>query len=189
MSALKDVFPEKTYFRFVTTDVSQFSISPYFATTESFNVPPAIQSETTLLKVPGLPVLEDDPSPFGTESTSQPLLASLSALPLPDVQVTAVHPLAMAVVQAVQVPPVTVAQAKALSHPSATLPLLSNLPDVQVTAVHPLATAEVQAVHVPSATVAQQLKSSLFEVVANWFDGHVEHAFASTNGFNSGFDM
>jgi len=104
-------------------------------------------------------------------------------------QVTAVHPLAVAVVQAVQVPPVIVAQANALSHPSATLPLLSNLPDVQVTAVHPLATAEVQAVHVPSATVAQQLKSSLFEVVANWLEGHVEHAFASTNGFNSGFDM
>jgi len=129
------------------------------------------------------------PSLTAAHETSQPLLASLSALPLPDVQVTAVHPLAMAVVQAVQVPPVTVAQAKALSHPSATLPLLSNLPDVQVTAVHPLATAEVQAVHVPSATVAQQLKSSLFDVVANWFDGHVEHAFASTKGFNSGFDM
>ena len=113
----------------------------------------------------------------------------MSPLLLPPLQVTAVHPLAVAVVQAVQVPPVIVAQANALSHPSATLPLLSNLPDVQVTAVHPLATAEVQAVHVPSATVAQQLKSSLFEVVANWLEGHVEHAFASTNGCNSGFDM
>jgi hypothetical protein len=44
-------------------------------------------------------------------------------------------------------------------------------------------------VQVPPATVAQQLKSSLFEVGANWFDGQVEHASASTNGFNSGFDM
>jgi len=59
----------------------------------------------------------------------------------------------------------------------------------QVTAVHPLATAELHAVQVPPATVAQQLKSSLFEVGANWFDGQVEHASASTNGFNSGFDM
>ena len=66
MSALKDDVPEKTYFRFVTSDVLQFSISPYFATTASFKVPPAIQSETTLLKVPGL--LADDPSPLGTGS-------------------------------------------------------------------------------------------------------------------------
>ena len=102
---------------------------------------------------------------------------------------TAVHPLAMAEVQVVQIPLWMVAHAYTASHPSAALSLLLNLLVAQVTAVHPLASAEVQAVHVPSATVAQQLKSSLFEVVANWFDGHVEHAFASTKGFNSGFDM
>jgi hypothetical protein len=61
---------------------------------------------------------------------------------------------------------------------------------MQETAVHPLATAEVHAVQVPPATVAQQLKSSLSDVVvANWLEGQVEHAFASTNGCNSGFDM
>jgi len=64
-----------------------------------------------------------------------------------------------------------------------------TLPVLQETAVHPLATAEVHAVQVPSATVAQQLKSSLCEIVANWLEGQVEHAFASTNGCNSGLDM
>ena len=88
-----------------------------------------------------------------------------------------------------QIPLWMVAHAYTASHPSAALSLLLNLLVAQVTAVHPLASAEVQAVHVPSATVAQQLKSSLFEVVANWLEGQVEHAFASTNGFNSGFDM
>ena len=96
---------------------------------------------------------------------------------------TAVHPLAMAEVQVVQIPLWMVA------HATQPLSLLLNLLVAQVTAVHPLATAEVQAVHVPPATVAQQLKSSLFEVVANWLEGQVEHAFASTNGFNSGLDM
>ena len=62
-------------------------------------------------------------------------------------------------------------------------------PVSQVIAVQPLAMAELQAVHEPSATVAQQLKSSLFEVVANWLDGQEEHASASTNGCFSGFDM
>jgi hypothetical protein len=102
-------------------------------------------------------------------------------------QVTAVHPLATAELHVVQVPPVTAAHENSQPLVASLSTLL--LPAMQVTAVHPLASAEVQAVHVPSATVAQQLKSSLFEVVANWFDGQVEHAAASTNGFNSGFDM
>jgi hypothetical protein len=75
------------------------------------------------------------------------------------------------------------------SQPSVGSLLVSNLLVLQMTAVHPLATAEVHTVQVPPATVAQQLKSSLFEVVANWLEGQVEHAFVSTNGFNSGFDM
>ena len=96
---------------------------------------------------------------------------------------TAVHPLAMAEVQVVQIPLWMVA------HATQPLSLLLNLLVAQVTAVHPLASAEVQAVQVPSATAAQQFKSSLSEVVANWFVGQVEHADAFENGFNSEFDM
>jgi hypothetical protein len=107
---------------------------------------------------------------------------------LPDVQVTAVHPLATAELHVVQVPPVTAAHET--SQPLVASLSTLALPAMQETAVHPLTTAEVHAVQVPPATVAQQLKSSLSDVVvANWFDGQVEHAFASTNGFNSGFDM
>ena len=59
----------------------------------------------------------------------------------------------------------------------------------QVTAVQPLAMAELQVVQEPSVTLAQQLKSSLFEVVANWLAGQVEHESASPNGLKNGSDM
>jgi len=104
-------------------------------------------------------------------------------------QVTAVHPLASGDVHEVHVPSTTAAHDT--SQPVVASLSALPLPAIQLTAVHPLVSAEVQAVQVPSVTLiaAQQLKSSLFEVVANWFDGQVEHAFASTNGSNSGFDM
>ena len=133
------------------------------------------------------------PLVMGAQVASHPSTALLLVSNLLVAQATAVHPLAKAVVQAVQVPvtvPSSVKSAHPASHPSAALLLVSNLLVAQETAVHPLATAEVQAEHVPPATVAQQLKSSLSDVVvANWLEGQVEHAFASTNGFNSGFDM
>jgi hypothetical protein len=101
-------------------------------------------------------------------------------------QVTAVQPLATAVVQAEQVPPTV---AHPASHPSAASLLVSNLFVSQVTAVQPLASAELQAVQEPPSTAAQQLKSSLVEVVANWLAGQVEHEFASPNGLKNGSDM
>ena len=127
--------------------------------------------------------------PFITSAhpVSHPSAALLLVSNLLVAQVTAVQSLASAVEQAVQIPFVTAAHET--SQPLVASLSTLSLPAMQATAVHPPATAELHAVQIPPATAAQQLKSSLFEVVAYWFEGQVEHASASTNGFNSGFAM
>ena len=82
---------------------------------------------------------------------SHPLAGSLSLAKLPAVQVTAVHPLATAVVQAVHEPSVIVAHPA--SQPLAKMPSLLKKFGLHVTAVQSSALIDVHAVHVPSAMV------------------------------------